>query len=103
MDKKINVTIRDIDHSDALQTFINKKSDKLFSHCSKIKHCSLVIEQTQKHQHQGKLYKAKIDVTIPGTELAVSHIENEDVYVAIRDSFNAIEKQISSFIDKQRS
>ena len=96
------ITIRDIQHSDALEAYIIKKSDKLYSFCNKIMQCSVVVDQTQKHKHQGKLYNARIDVTVPGSELAVNHAINEDVYIAVRDAFNALRRQLSSFTDKQR-
>ncbi len=96
------ITIRDIPHSEALEAYIIKKADKLYSYCNKIMQCSIVIDQSQKHKHQGKLYNARIDVTVPGTELAVNHAVDEDVYVAVRDAFNALRRQLNSFTAKQR-
>ncbi len=96
------ITIRNIPHSDALEAYINKKSAKLYTYCSRILQCSVVVDQSQKHKHQGKLYNARIDVTVPGTELAVTHAVDEDVYIAVRDAFNALRRQLNSFTAKQR-
>jgi cold shock CspA family protein len=51
--------------------------------------CRVVVEESQSRRHQGKLYCVRIDITVPGKELAVTHQENEDAYVAVRDAFNA--------------
>ena len=96
------ITIRDIPHSEAIESYIRKKADKLHSQCDRIIQCSIVVEQSQKHKHQGKIYNARIDVTVPGSELAANHANDEDVYVATRDAFNAIKKQLNTFLAKQR-
>jgi ribosomal subunit interface protein len=96
------ITIRDIPHSEALEAYITKKADKLYNYCNRIMQCSVVVDQAQKHKHQGKLYNARIDITVPGSELAVNHAIDEDVYVAVRKAFDALRSQLVSFTAKQR-
>ncbi len=42
-----------------------------------------------KHKHQGRPYAVRVDVTLPGQELCVDRVQDEDVYVALRDAFEA--------------
>ncbi len=97
-----SITIRDTYHSHALETHIKQKLEKLNSFCERIMHCDVVIDQAQKHKRQGKLFNARISVTVPGEELVVNHAQNEDIYIAIRDSFNAVRRQLQSYARRRR-
>src|SRR5690606_28020459 len=78
----------------ALQATIRKKAEKLKTFYNRITSCRVVIEIQQKHKHQGKLFNIRIDVTVPGKELVSTRKNNQDVYVAIRDGFNEICRQL---------
>jgi cold shock CspA family protein/ribosome-associated translation inhibitor RaiA len=69
--------------------------------------CRVMIESHHRHHHKGKLYHVRIDLTVPGSELVVSrdpdeNHAHEDAYVAIRDAFDAMERQLESFFRRQR-
>jgi ribosomal subunit interface protein len=85
----LQITFRNIPKSNAIEASISEKADKLDRFYDKIMSCRVAVEESQRRHHQGKLYSVRVDITVPGKELAVSRQENEDVYVAIRDSFNA--------------
>jgi cold shock CspA family protein len=55
----------------------------------------------QKNKHQGKLFNVKIDLMVPGKELVVTRKCNEDIYVAIRDSFDALVRQLEEHSRKR--
>src|SRR4051812_48068488 len=97
----IQVTIRDVPHSGALEDHIEKKAEKLTRFYQRINSCRVVVEQSQKHKHQGKLFRVCVDLTVPGKELVVNRKKNEDVYLAIRDAFSAIERQLEDYARKQ--
>ena len=98
----VQVTIRDMPNSTALEDHIRKKALKLSQYYSHINSCRVVLHVPQKHKHQGKLFSVHIDLTVPGKELAVNHKLDEDVYIAIRDAFNALKRQLESYARKQR-
>jgi ribosomal subunit interface protein len=85
----LQITFKNMPHSDAIEAKINEKSGKLDRFFDKIMACRVVVEESQRRQHQGKVYSVRIDITVPGKELAISKQENEDAYVAVRDAFNA--------------
>jgi len=97
----IQVSFRDTLASKAIEANIRKKAEKLEQYFNRISSCRIVVKSTQKHKHQ-KLYTIRIDVTVPGKEFAVTHKKNEDVYIAIRDAFNAIARQLENHARKQR-
>jgi ribosomal subunit interface protein len=98
----IQITIRAVPHSDSLQDHVRKKAEALDEMYRRISGCRVIIDQSQKNKHQGKLFKVCIDVRVPGKELVVNHKENEDVYIAIRDAFNAIHRQLETYVQKHR-
>lgn len=96
------LVMRDIPHSDAIEAHIQKKAEKLDTFYDKIMRCRVVVEAPHRHQHQGKLFNVRIDVTVPGAELVVNRDKDEDVYVAIRDAFNAMGRKLEDFGRRQR-
>lgn len=98
----LQVTFRDMAQSEAIESRIRTKVEKLQKHCDRIMGCRVVIEMPQRHKHQGKLHSVRIDLTVPGAELVANHAQDEDVYVAIRDAFGAITRQLEDFARRQR-
>lgn len=95
------ITFRDLDPSPALMARIEERATRLDRHHPGIVGCRVMVECHHRHQHKGKLYQVRIDVTVPGAELAVSRNPegdhaHEDAYVAIRDAFDAMERRLES-------
>ncbi|MBA2653644.1 MAG: HPF/RaiA family ribosome-associated protein [Gammaproteobacteria bacterium] len=101
MQLPLEITIRDIEHTEAIDTKIRQKAEKLHHLYDRIIYCRVVVEAPQKNKHQGKEFQVNIEVDVPGKVLVVnrhSH-RNEDLYVAIRDSFNAMKRQLEDYVD----
>jgi ribosomal subunit interface protein len=98
----VQITVRDLPSSDALEDHIRKKAMKLTQYYKRINSCRIVVDIPQNHKHQGKLYSVHIDLTVPGKEIAVNHKQDEDVYVAVRDAFAATRRQLEEYAQKQR-
>lgn len=98
----LQVTFRDMPSSDAVETRIREKADKLGHFYDRVTNCRVVVEMPQRHKHQGKLHSVRIDLTVPGAELVANHAQHEDVYIALRDAFAAITRQLEDYVRKQR-
>lgn len=98
----LQVTFRDIPPSDAVETQITEKAAKLDRFYERIMSCRVVVDRPQRRHHKGKLYGVRIDITIPGREIAVNRNENEDVYVALRDAFDAAYRILEETRRKER-
>ena len=98
----IHIAIRDFPTSPALEEHIREKAEKLLRFCSTITQCHVVVELAQKHKHQGKLFAAHVDLHVPGKEFAVHRKENEDVYLAVDEAFDAIKQQLKHYMDRQK-
>lgn len=102
MQLKPTITIRDFPHSATLEAKILSKIAKLNTYYQRIMHCDVMIEQYQKHKHQGKLYNVRVALTVPDKELIASRPKRENVHVAIRDAFKAITRQLQDYADRRR-
>jgi ribosomal subunit interface protein len=98
----LQITLRDMPSSPAVEDRIREKADKLHRYYDRIMGCRVVIEMPQRHKHQGKLHSVRIDLTVPGAELVANHALHEDVYVALRDAFDAITRQLEDYARRQR-
>ena len=90
----LQITFRNMPTSEAVEAKINEKAAKLDKYFNRIMSCRVVVEESQRRQHQGKLFSVRIDLTVPGKELAVTREENEDPYVAVRDAFNTAARRL---------
>lgn len=98
MQEPLQITFKDIDHSEAVEARIREKIAKLDDLFDRIISCKVVVEQAQKRQHQGKLHTVSIVMTVPGKELTVSHAHaNENLYLAIQTAMDSLREQLESY------
>lgn len=98
----LQIVFRGIPPSEAVEARVREKVDKLERFHSHIMSCRVAIESEHQHHHQGNQYHVRIDITTPRHEIVVSreHHDNqahEDVYVAIRDAFEAARRQLEDY------
>lgn len=107
MQKPLQITWRHMEPSAALEAQIRAEGDRLEKFCSEIIACHVVVEAPHQHHHQGKLYRVSVDLTVPGKEIAVGKTQHdkhthEDAYVATRDTFNAMQRQLEDYVRRRR-
>lgn len=80
--------------SEALEAAAREKIAKLEQFCPQLMACHVVIELPHRHRAQGRQFAVRVDLTLPGHELAVTRVEHADVYVALRDAFDDMKRQL---------
>lgn len=98
----LQITLRDIPGSEAVETVIREKAEKLDLFYPHIMSCRVTVEIPGKHKHQGKEFNVRIDITVPGSEIVVNRVHHEDIYVVLRDAFDAAKRQLEDYGRKQR-
>lgn len=103
----LQITFRDMDPSDAVEARIREKTAKLEQYYDKITSCRVMVEAPHAHHHQGRLFQVRIELGVPDGELVVNREHHkdhahEDVYVAIRDAFEAMKRQLQNYVSKRR-
>jgi ribosomal subunit interface protein len=98
----LQISYRGMQSSAAIDAAVREKAAKLEQFHARIMSCRVVIEQPGRHQQQGKQFVVHIDLTVPGGEIAVNRDHHEDVYVALRDAFDAARRKLEDFAREQR-
>ena len=103
----LQITFRDIDQSDAVEARIRERVDRLEKFFDRITGCRVMVEAPHARHHKGKLYHIRVDLTVPGSEIVVrrepqAHHAHEDIYVAIRDAFNAAQRRLQDYVRRNR-
>ncbi len=94
MRNPVEVTLRGVAESGALQRYISDKARGLDRQCGRIQTCHVVIEALRQRRLQGAQFAVRINITLPGTEVVVNREHGEDVYIALRDAFEAASVQL---------
>lgn len=90
----LQITLRNIAHSDAVEAAIRKRADKLDRYHKHIVSCRVVVEIPSRHKQQGKEFVVRLDIKVPGNEIAINHDHHEDVYRALQDAFLAARRKL---------
>jgi cold shock CspA family protein/ribosome-associated translation inhibitor RaiA len=104
----LEVTYRDVEKSDAIETLINEKIAKLERLCNYISSCHIAVEKIHDNPSHGSPYRVRIDMTVPpGHELVADINPSErNQYVrldtVIRDAFSTAERQLKELVSRQR-
>jgi ribosomal subunit interface protein len=102
MEIPLQISLHGIEHSDALYNAIREKAEKLERYYDHIMSCRVVLELAGRHKRHGKQFSVRVDLKVPGGELAVTREHDEDVQVAIRDAFDAARRQLEDYARGQR-
>lgn len=96
----VQVTFRDIPHSDAVASHVERRAAKLETFYDRIMRCHVVVEAPHRHHKHGKRYHVRIDMHVPGRELVVSRNlddTKEDLHAAVDDAFADAERVVEEY------
>ena len=107
MQAPLNISFRNMDPSEAVETRIREKAEKLERLFDRIVSCEVVVEAPHRNHQKGKLYEVRINLSVPGEDINVGRTgpqnhAHEDVYVALRDAFAAATRQLEDHVRKMR-
>ncbi len=107
MELPLSITFRDLQSSEAIEGKIRERADKLERFFDRITSCRVIVEAPHRRHQHGRVYHVRIHLTVPSGEIVVGRdpAENhahEDVYVAIRDAFDAVERRLEDLARRRR-
>lgn len=107
MHTSLQITFRNLDRSFAVEQKIRERAAKLERHFGNIMSCRVAVELLHKQHRQGNHFQVRIDLTVPGGELVSSREPDDrhaytDVYVAIRDAFDAMDRMLEEYVERMR-
>ena len=106
MSVDLRTTYRDFPPPLFAEERIRKRLEKLEQLCPRMLSCHVVAEESHRHHHKGKHYYVHVRIDVPGAELIASHDQHdkrshEDFYVAMRDAFDAVERQLVAHMERR--
>ncbi len=107
MQLPVQISFSNITPSDAIRLRVEEHVGRLDRFNDRIMSCRVVIRAPNSRQRKGRLYHVSIDLTMPGREIVVNRNPpedraHEDVYVAIRDAFDALTRQVEDAVRQDR-
>ena len=102
MQLPLQVSLHGIASSEALQNAIREKAEKLERYYDHIVSCRVVLSLEGRHKRHGRQFTVHIDLKVPGGEIAVSHVHDEDLQVALRDAFDAARRKLEDYLREER-
>lgn len=103
----LQINFRNLETSEAVEAKVREKVNKLGHFYPTIDSCRVVIEQRHRHHTQGNRFHVRIDLKVPGNELIAGREPEQnhaytDVYVALRDAFSAMRRQLEDLARHQQ-
>lgn len=107
MQQLLQVHFHGLEASDALEARIRERAADLERLFPGITSCRVGIEKESRHHVKGNLYRVTLHLHVPGRDVVVNRNGpkdhgHEDVYVAMRDSFDAAERQLREITRERR-
>ncbi|MFZ2807541.1 MAG: HPF/RaiA family ribosome-associated protein [Desulfosalsimonadaceae bacterium] len=104
----VEVTYRNVNKSDRIETLIHEKAEKLNEFHDGIVSCRISIEQDQESKRTGNQHHVRITLRVPpGQELVVNQKSSEDdpgepLKAVINEAFKTMGRQLKKLNEKQR-
>ena len=119
------ITFRRMRQTDALDADVRKRLSRLETYCPSLMGARVLIEPMERHHRGGNRFHVRIDLTVPGEEIAVSHeaslragaralgalktrkADEPDptrklLGVAIREAFDVARRRLQDYVRRQR-
>lgn len=119
------IAFRGLVPSEALEAEVLTRIDKLETFCPSIVGCRVLIELVQRRHERGNRYHVRIDLTVPGEDLVVTHQaslrattravgaqkttktselyrERKHARVAVREAFETARRRLQDYLRRQR-
>jgi ribosomal subunit interface protein len=89
--------------SEAVEAKIQARADRLARFSDEIQKFEVWLESPHGHHRKGRLYGIRIRLTVPGQEITIElQPETDDVYVAIREAFDAARRKLEDYERRRR-
>ncbi len=105
METPVEIVFDDVESSPAVEQRIRERVRKLERFYQRITSCHVAVRKPHRHGRKGNRWDVRVEVRVPGTELVTSRKPgdvnaHEDLLVAVRDAFDAMERELKSWAAK---
>ncbi|HKP63921.1 MAG TPA: HPF/RaiA family ribosome-associated protein [Polyangiales bacterium] len=97
MQQPLQITFRGIEPSPFIEARVRELAARLDRFANRITSCHVTLQSPHR---QGQDYDVRIRLGLPGSEIAVH--AKEGAYTALRDAFDAVERQLEGRSRRRR-
>lgn len=110
MDVPLEIRFHNLQSSETVESLIRERVERLEKFFDRITSCRVAVEAPHRQHRKGNIYTIFITIGVPGAELNVNREPHKvdqryvqpDIYHAIRDAFDAAERQVRDYKEKLR-
>ena len=99
----VEISLRGVPVCAALERYINERARQLARQCERIQACHVAIEALRRRGQTGAPFAVRLNIMLQGIEVAVNREHAGDVYIAVREAFEAASFQVSDHMRRQGS
>jgi ribosomal subunit interface protein len=108
MQSTMQITYRGMESSEALNEQIKDEMDKLEKFFWGIVGAHVTIDQPHRHHRNGRHFRVRIELTVPGEVLVVGRDEegqtsHENAFVAVTEAFDAMQRMLVKRNNRRRA
>jgi len=98
---QLQITVRDMPHSEALELRIRQKMAGLQRLNDRIVACKVVVEAPHHHHARGAHYRVSLNIKLPDGEIVANRDHARDIYIALRDAFLSARRQLLTHLERK--
>jgi ribosome-associated translation inhibitor RaiA len=102
MDTPLQIVMRHVVHSDALETRIREQVARLEAFHPHIVGCRVIVEPLRRHTRQGHAFQVRIEVRLPGRSVIATRVHDTDVMLALHEAHHAARRQLEEDVRLKR-
>jgi ribosomal subunit interface protein len=98
----LEISVRNLELSEDMKALIREKAEKLDNVYEDLISCRVRVDVPHRSQRSGVQYDVLVDLSVPGNEIVIRREPDEDLHVAIVNSFDVAQRRLKEFAEKQR-
>ena len=110
MNTNLEIAFHNMDTSETLEAYIRERAEKLERMYDRLVGMRVAVEKQHRQHRTGNVFDVHIEVMVPGQDIVVSRkpakanekYANPDARTSVRDAFEAAERQLIEYKQKQR-
>jgi ribosomal subunit interface protein len=100
---KIDIKGTNLELTEPIKDYVNEKIGSLEKFYDNILEARVDIGITTKHHQKGDIYRAEVNLQVPQAPILRAEAEKEDLYVAINEVKDELQRQIKKYKEKMRN
>lgn len=108
MEEPLEVSVTDIDKTEALESLIDERGERLERVCADLVSCHVAVSRPHEHQNSGSGYRVRVEARVPPNQQFISteHSSHGDLHdqveTVVRRAFEAMERQLKEHSERVR-